>query len=325
MSRGNWTLALLALALLGGAGFWLLRERGTIAPGSGARASAVPEPPSSPMEPLVREALVQAHRKVLAEPGSDEAWGLYAAELDVHGFLQQAETCYRRARELAPEKVRYAYNLAILLEKVGAEPDSILELYRFVAERQPIYPPVHTRMGRILTDKGELVAAVAAYETALRLDPKLHIARRALARVWIEREEYAKAVAELERVAKNAPEDGPTQAALSLAYSSLGDTERAEAAGERARTRDDTLILPDPLNFLVVSLGRSASLAYARVDGRFADGDFAGAVEDLKIVLHTRPNDPEVHERLAEAYRRLGQAALSEQEKAEARRLRASR
>lgn len=304
-------LAVLALVLLGGAA--ACKE---------SAGPAVPDPPTAPMEPLVRDLLVQTHRNVLADPASEEAWGTYAAALDVHGFLEAAEPCYRRARSLAPEKVRHSYNLAILLEKRGADPDSILELYRFVAQRQPNYPPVHTRIGRILAEKGDLEGAVAAYETALRLDPELHIARRALGRAWIELEQYPKAVTELERVAASVPEDGPTQAALSPAYLRLGDEERSRASGELARTRGDALQLPDPLNFFVVRLGRSAMLAHDRVNGRFAEGDFAGAVEDLKIVLHSHPDDPALHERLAEAYRRLGQSALAEKEAAEARRLR---
>jgi len=323
--RARWPLALLGLAILAGTGFWLLRQSGAIPPQGSTPGFAVPDPPTTEMEPLVRDLIVQTRRNVLADPGSEEAWGLYAAVLDVHGFLEEAEPCYRRARSLAPEKVRHSYNLAILLEKLGAEPEECIELYRFVAQRQPDYPPVHTRIGRILSEKGEHEAAVGAYETALRLDPQLHIARRALGRVWIELGQFAKGVAELESVAAAAPEDGPTQAALSTAYLELGDTERSMAARERARTRVEALSLPDPLQFLVVRLGRSASLASARVDGRFAEGDFAGAVEDLKIVLHTRPNDPKVHERLAEAYLRLGQSELAEQEKAVARRLRGAK
>ena len=323
--RPRWPLALLALALFGGAGAWWRWQREATPPRGSAPAFAVPDPPTTEMEPAVREALVQSHRRVLADPGSAEAWGWYAAELDVHGFLGPAEPCYRQARALAPEDIRHAYNLAILLEKLGGEPEEVLELYRLVADRQPDFPPVHMRIGLVLAGKGELEAAVAAYQTALRQDPQLQIARRSLGRAWIELEQFARAVSELGIVAASAPEDGPTQAALSQAYLGLGDTERSAAAGERARTRVDTLTMQDPLNFIVVSLGRSAYLANGRVDGRFASGDFAGAVEDLKIVLRTRPNDPKVHERLAEAYQRLGQGALAQQEQAEARRLRAAK
>src|SRR5262249_51559568 len=130
------------------------------------------------------------------------------------------------------------------------------------------------------------------------------------------------AKAELERVAAKSPEDGPTQAALAQVYRQLGDAANADAAMQKSRDAKDLLVLPDPVEFLVTKAGRTAKMASSRAAIRFADGDYAGAVEDLKIVLRTHGQDPKVHERLADAYQRLGQAELAAQEVAEAKRLR---
>jgi tetratricopeptide (TPR) repeat protein len=316
--RWPWLLALALLA--GAAAAWRLHSAPPA--GSDLRAIVVPNPRITELEPLVQEIITRARKNLLSSLGSANAWGWYGAVLDAHLFYAEAEPCYRRAHELDPLDVRHSYDLAMVLEALGAEPQRSIELYRLVAQREPQFPPVHVRIGYNLARTGDTQAAVAEYQAALALDPKLWVARRSLGRLYIELGDPARAITELEPVAAAAPEDGPTQAALAQAYCAKGEHALAAAATERARTLPDQLTLPDPLQFQVRAQGRSAVLATERADARAADGDYAGAVEDLKIVLNTRARDPKIHDRLADAYQHLGQKALADQELAEARRLR---
>jgi len=316
-----WLVPLCLLPLLGALAF-CLRAGGSRPGPRAASALCVPDPPTGEFEPAVREILAKARKHLLANAGLADSWGWYAAVLDAHQLYAEAEPCYRRAHELAPHDARYSYNLAILLEQLGALPDESLALLRRVAQDQPSFPPVHVRIAHNLARKGELEAALASYQTALALDPALWIARRALGRLWVELGQFEKAVAELERVAAAAGEDGPTQAALAQAYAGEGERERAAAADARARKQADRLSLPDPLQFQVVAQGRSSRLASERARTRASDGDWAGVVEDLKLVLRTRPGDAAVHERLAEAWLHLGRQDLAASEQAESRRLR---
>lgn len=289
-----------------------------------ARESAVdvPDPDTSGMEVPVIEIVAESRARVLRDPGSADAWGSFAAVLDAHDLFRHAEVAYRRAMELAPDDLKCPYNLAMVLGSLGADPDEILGLFRRFADREPKFPPVHVRIGIVLATKGDLRGAAHAYRTALSLDPNLTLARRSLGQVLVALDDAAGAVEELERAAKAAPEDGPTQAALAQAHARLGDEAKAAAAAARARDRGETLNLPDPARFLVTQLGRSAGLAMARAKGRLADGDYAGAIEDLNIVLRTRKSSPSVHEQLADAYGRIGQKARAEEHRTEARKLR---
>jgi tetratricopeptide (TPR) repeat protein len=180
------------------------------------------------------------------------------------------------------------------------------------------------RIGHCHSQRGDHAAAAAAYRRALALDPGLSIARRALGQALIQLEDYVGAQTELERVAALVPQDGPTQAALARVYAQRGDEARALDAANRARGQRDALTLPDPIRFQVAQQGRSSRLALERLPGRIAEGDYAGAVDDLKLVLRTRARDPKVHEQLADAYQHLGQKGLADQELAEAKRLHAS-
>ncbi|MFN0007661.1 MAG: tetratricopeptide repeat protein, partial [Planctomycetota bacterium] len=154
----------------------------------------VPDPDTTGMEAPVVEIIRTGRGRVSRDPDSGEAWSFLAAVLDIHGFPRDAETAYRRALELAPNDPKLPYNLAILLEDRGGDPDEIVGLYRRFAQREPKFPPVHFRIGGVLARKGDLAAAAEAYRTALSLDPQLTIARRSLGQVLIALDEAGRAI-----------------------------------------------------------------------------------------------------------------------------------
>jgi tetratricopeptide (TPR) repeat protein len=282
----------------------------------------VPNPNTTGFEEPVQEVIARTRQAVLDQPTSMMAWGSFATVLDAHMFFSAAEIAYRRALELAPDDPGLSYNLAILLETLGGDPNESLSLYRRFAQQQPKFPPVHFRIGRVLAMQGDMESAAKSYRAALALDPELMIARRGLGQALVALDDTAAAASELERVAREAPEDGPTQAALAQIYTRMGDEARATEAMRRWRESSDRLSLEDPVHFLVKQAGRSARQASNRAAGRVQSADYAGVVEDLKIVLRTRGNDPRIHARLADAYEHLGESALAEQHLAEARKLR---
>lgn len=320
--RRRWIpVAIAAVALAAGGFAWwrIARTRSASAP-----PVEIPDPNLTGYQAPVQEAITQARQEVVARPASGPAWAAFARVLDAHKMTAQAEVAYRRALELGGEDPELSYNLASLLDARGELIES-LDRFRRFAGMSPNYPPVHFRIGRSLAVQGDMNGAAQEYRRALALDPNLKIARRGLGQALISLNELPAAKAELERVAATPPEDGPTQAALAQVYRSLGETEKADAAMERSRVAKDLLALPDPVQFLVTKAGRTAKMSSSRAAMRFADGDYAGAVEDLKIVLRTHGEDPVVHERLAEAYRRLGKPDLAAEEAAAAEKLRGAR
>jgi Flp pilus assembly protein TadD len=315
-----WIAIVAALVLaLGAAGF--LWRRSAQARAQSALAASVPDPKLTGLELPVQEVVTQARQDVLDHPTSYKSWAWFATVLDAHHFSKMAVVAYRRAFELGPEDPSLSYNLAILVESMGETSEGLARFQKF-SQSFPTFPPVHFRIGRCLALQGDMEGAAKSYRKALELDPNLSIARRGLGQVLFALDDPRSAKAELERVAALSPNDGPTQSALAQVYRRLGDAAHAEDAMQRSRDAKDILVLPDPVQYIVTKAARTAKLSWARSATCIAEGDYAGALEDLKIVLRTRSQDPVVHDRLAEVYRRLGQTASAEGEVAEARRLR---
>jgi Tfp pilus assembly protein PilF len=309
-------IAAVALAAGGFLAWRTIRTRPSPAP-----AIEIPDPKTTGFEPPVQEAIQQTRQAIVDRPTSSQAWAAFARVLDAHKMNAPAEVAYRRALQLGGEDPELSYNLAVLLDSRGEVVES-QERFRHFAQLTPNFPPIHFRIGKGLSVAGDMNGAAQAYRRALELDPNLKIARRGLGQVLVSLGDLQSAKTELERVAATPPLDGPTQAALAQVYRRLGDAEKAEAAMQRSRDAKDLLALPDPVEFIVTMAGRTAKMSSSRAAIRFADGDYAGAVEDLKIVLRTHGEDPAVHDRLAEAYRRLGQPELAAQQVAESQRLR---
>jgi Flp pilus assembly protein TadD len=311
-------IAIAAVALAAGGFFAWRATRTRSAP---AAAVEIPDPKTTGFEAPVQEAIAQTRQAVVDRPTSSQAWAAFARVLDAHKMSGPAEIAYRRALQLGGEDPELSYNLAVLLDSRGELVESQQRFRRF-AQLSPNFPPVHFRIAKSLSVQGDMPGAAQSYRRALELDPNLKIARRGLAQALLSLDDLQAAKTELERVAATHPQDGPTQAALSQVYRRLGDADKAEAAMKRSRDAADLLALPDPVQFLVTKTGCTAKMASSRAAIRSADGDYSGAVDDLKIVLRTHGEDPRVHERLADAYRRLGKTELAAQEVAEAERLR---
>lgn len=82
----------------------------------------------------------------------------------------------------------------------GDEPEEAEELYRQVVERDRSRTQAWFRLGNLAAARGELDAAIDAFDTALEQDPELHRARhnRALAQLRLASQELEQARESLE-------------------------------------------------------------------------------------------------------------------------------
>ncbi len=162
------------------------------------------------------------------------------------------------------------------------------------------------RYGDALVRHGRLTEARDAYAKAVELDADFAIALRSLGQVTIALGDPRAGLDDLQRAARYTPDDGLVYAAMAQAYTRLGDHARAARATTRARNLPRNLALPDPIRFQVESFGVSSELCNERATRLMAEGNWAGVVENLRIVAETRPRDAGVHYRIGRALENLG-------------------
>ncbi|WP_299407436.1 tetratricopeptide repeat protein [uncultured Roseobacter sp.] len=117
----------------------------------------------------------------------------------LHGILQaqdwpRAERLLRRAAQKKGAPAEVYYNLAKVLEARGKPAQRQIWLKRAVSER-PDYAMAWFELGRAALDDGDLVAAAQAFDTAARLAPEDHEARRLSAQLALRLGDWEKAKA----------------------------------------------------------------------------------------------------------------------------------
>lgn len=160
----------------------------------------------------------------------------------------------------------------------------------------------HNNLGVVFFQKGLLEDAVAAFERALELDPRLEVARRN-AEIALHRSgQLGPRIAQLRDQLRRAPGDAEARDALARTFLLAGDPESAAAEWE-------ALLVERP-----DSLALHMKLAYAEAErGRPSD-----AVRLLTRALEIAPEEAAVHLQLAELHRAAGDAAVAERHAARA-------
>ncbi|MFQ5463123.1 MAG: FG-GAP-like repeat-containing protein [Phycisphaerae bacterium] len=263
---------------------------------------AIPQPDTSGMEFRVARRIKEARARVVKQPDSAEAWGVFASVLDAHRLFDPAIRSYRQAVSLAPDEFRWAYNLAVALVEGGAEPAATLAAFDAAARLNPDYAPLHWRRGRQLASEGRTSDAAAAFRAALSIEPDLAAAHRDLGLALLAQNDATSAVDHLQRAHKLAPHDAATLGALARVYREIGDNQSADAVASRSASSNERPGLPDPLRAEIDALGISSAACSQRAAALMEAGRYRDAIGDWLIVAEVRPDDPYVQLGLGRAY-----------------------
>jgi Flp pilus assembly protein TadD len=178
--------------------------------------------------------------RVKLEPANPAAH-VDLATVYTHAFeTAEAIAEYRTAVKLDPNNARQHAALAIALANAGLAEDAIDEFYEAL-RRDPKFATAQSGLAYVLTQQpGRIDEAIAAYDTALRLDPTLQPATAGLKRA---RALKAKAQADLpnqQRKAHSSPGDPQVHFALGLAEARAGNVDAAIQSLRRAVSMDPT-------------------------------------------------------------------------------------
>jgi len=264
-----------------------------------------PPPVVNAFLPHVREQVMEAHRKVLAKPGSAEASGVLGMVLHAYREYEVAGTWYARACALAPEALRWTYYLAVVQDKLGRAPEAIANL-RVVLREAPAYQPARIRLADLLFAAGQREESRRLYETALRESPGSAEAHYGLARALTAQGNGPAAVDHYLEAIRLVPEFGAAHYGLALLYRDLGEAERV--ADQLAWYRSNPLGEPqssDPWLAEVARLNLSPTIMIKRAEILIAAGRFDTAVGELERLLRVDPDNEAAHTGLVGLYGEL--------------------
>jgi len=122
--------------------------------------------------PNLGKAIDEQRRLISERPGDPAVYNDLGNLLVLASRPTEAEEAYRKAVELAPDRVSALFNLALLQQQRG-ELREALRLYRRVLEIQPQHAWAWYEIGALYERWGQDGRAVEAYAAALRLDPQL--------------------------------------------------------------------------------------------------------------------------------------------------------
>lgn len=262
------------------------------------------------------QAIAEGERAITLDPNNADIYVLQADALNLAGRPAEALRAVEQAMRLNPRyPPNYLFDLGLAYQLTGRYAEAITTLQEALS-RSPNFIPAHNVLARSywlqwLSQQSfaaqTLEPAVAAAQQAVALNDSLNISHVFLGFTFLYQQQYAQALAEMERAVALDPTEANSHAALAEVLSRMGRTEEAlEAAAQALRLRS-TYIADDYLG--------SIGSAYA-VAGRYEE-----ARPFLQRSLSYFPKWLPHHLTLAVVYRELGQAAEAQKEAAEVLRL----
>ncbi len=259
----------------------------------------------------LREARGEAARSVAASAHADAraaAWGELAMLYHAHRLHHLAEEAYRQAIAEAA-RARWRYLLGIVLSQRG-EIEAALAEFRAAARSLPKSMAIWYRVGVAAGLLGDLAGAETAFDRAAALQPDSALLFAARADLAIARGEPQAAVELLERAWALEPEAGQLAHKLATAHRALGNR---EAAHDWLAKQPDNSLAPkidDPLLLEVARMSRSGRFFETAADWALARGDHAAAAEALAQAARLRPDDDQLAARLATLRAQAGAFAM---------------
>ena len=178
------------------------------------------------------------------------------------GYLESALACYDKVIEMQPDFYEAWINRSKVLDRLGRYQEATTNYYTAIAlqsgNKKVLLNHWHN-IGYDLANLGQHEEAIAAYNKALKIDPKFHISWNGLGSALRELGRNTEAIAALEKALEIEPEDHFALNNLGNALNDLGRNTEAIAAFETALEIDPKYhIALNGLGNALKDLGRSS-------------------------------------------------------------------
>ncbi len=274
-------------------------------------------PDLSGMHESVQAQLRDAHRALESGASSrpDElanAYGHLGMLLMAGEYFDAAEVCLLNARQLAPERFRWAYYLGHLYQGRG-DLEEAAEVFEQAHHQRPGDFAALIWLIDVNVDLGRRDAVQPLLEQARALQPGSEVVQFQLGRAAVAAGDHAAAVDHLEAALRQNPAATIVHYPLGMAYRGLGDLEKARHHLDQSGGRVDGgfsagvgLHLPDPLMEELQMALRSPQRHRTLALQADANGDRGEAVRQFRYAVELEPGDPDLQLSLGMALNRAG-------------------
>jgi tetratricopeptide (TPR) repeat protein len=235
-------------------------------------------------------------RALAAEPSNAQARRMLALSLlHVESYERAAELLRDDPERASDPSLQYAYGLALVRSKRGAEAEVIFA--RLLREHGDT-AELNVVLGQAHAQDGNYAAAIESLQRALAQKPDVAEANAALGVIYLKQGKLPEAEAALQAALASHPSDLKSRHNLATVLDLAG---RPQAALPLLRA-----VLKAKPDF--------ADARYLLGKILLAEGAAAEAVEHLEAAVRLSPDEAGAHYQLAQAYQKLGRAEQAQQE-----------
>ena len=291
----------------------------TLLPFGGTFLAAEPPLPDLPVlrldgfEADVRTQLRQAEEAARARPHVAEASGRLGMMLHAHEQYELAAPCYARARRLAPRELRWPYYHGLVQTALGEHREAVAA-FKTALRLQPDDVPSQLRLADVLLAAGEFQESQALYEALLRKGAAITQARYGLGQIAVATGREAAGIEHYLQAVAAFPAYGRAHYALALALRDQGRMAEAQehlALSQRHRYQEPGL--EDPLLRTVAELNTTASDQLLQGTFLEATGKLEPSIAAHERALQKNPALVQAHINLISLYTRAKQFEKAEE------------
>jgi tetratricopeptide (TPR) repeat protein len=281
-------MAVLATGLYGAVRYWRNRP---------------PAPPSlaslGPLAPEIADIVNQALKSVDEDPRDGYRWGRLGMVCQANGLPGCARDAYAVATKLQPTEAKWWFHLAAVESRLGGTDEAARDMRR-ATELDPAFAPAFWRLGLWLLDLNQIEGAERAFNRATEIQPADRAGWIGLARVYLQRNEDARAAGLLEQLAKAGAADAYILQLLGTALRRLGRAD--EAASALAVGAKGEPQWSDPWTDEMAGFRRGYAALLKDATAYVVAGQFEQATRILEQLRRTRPDDIVLMAHLGQVY-----------------------
>jgi tetratricopeptide (TPR) repeat protein len=274
-----------------------------------ARVQA-PRPPTrgelGSLAPEIEDIVRQARESVVQDPRDGLRWGRFGMVSEANGLVGAARDGYANAASLQGSEAKWWFHLAAVEARLGKVDDAVRDMRRAI-ELNPTYAPAQWRLGLWLLDQNQTEGAERAFDRATEIDASDRAGWIGLARVYLQRNETARAAGLLERLVASGAGDPYTLQLLGTAYRRLGRADEAASALEMGARGEAQW--SDPWTDEMLGFRRGYAALLRDATAYVVAGQLPAAIRILEQLRREKPDDLVLMAHLGQVYVAAGREA----------------
>ncbi len=254
----------------------------------------VPVPDLTSLDPSVAKqikATAEALDRALSESNSGiaelaEAFGTMGEIYQAYALPASAEACYLNAIKLAGRSFRWAYLLARVIEGQGRLEEAVAA-YESALSIEPNNVPSLVHLGNVHLQLGKPDEASRKFQEAIKLSPDSAAAHAGSGQVALKLKDYSAAFSAFTRALELAPAANRLHYLLAMAYRGAGDQEAGKAHLQQSGSVG--VRVDDPIEKELENLLQGEKVHIVRGRLAYMAGQYRESIQEFREALAVAP------------------------------------